>query len=46
MLEFMKHFKPAVNFARAYVQAMTTDDGNKKPTNGRAEESPERKSAQ
>ena len=45
LLEFMKHLKPAATFARAYIQAMTTDEGNKKPANGRAEESPERQSA-
>ena len=45
LLEFMKHLKPALTFARAYVQAMATDEGKEKPANGRAEESPERQSA-
>ena len=44
LVEFTKHFKPAVNFARAYVRAMTTDEDDKKPTNGRAVASLERKS--
>ena len=42
--EFAKYIEPAVKFSRAYVRAMTTDDEKEKPTNGRAEESPERKS--
>ena len=46
LLEFMKYIEPAVNFSRAYIRTMAVvNDENKKPTNGRAEESPERQSA-